>query len=77
MEKSVKKLQSDNIKLIEEFNTLINERKKLNNLRKLIKDSIKEFLGEKYDEEKHGSSDDEGFGMKKKKKKKKEEVKEQ
>lgn len=70
MEKAVKKLRNDNIKLIEEFNTLINEKKKLNNLRKMIKESLKEFLGDKYNEDKHGSSDDDGYKVGGKKKKK-------
>ena len=49
LEKQIKKLRNDNIKLIEEFNILVNEKKKLNDLRRMIKDSLKEFLGEKYD----------------------------
>ena len=69
MEKAVKKLRNDNIKLIEEFNTLINEKKKLNNLRRMIKESLKEFLGEKYEDDKHGSSEDDGYQTRGKKKK--------
>ena len=72
LEKQIKKLRSDNIKLIEEFNLLVNEKKKLNDLRRMIKDSLKEFLGETFDQIKHGSSDEEGFkgaGNKKKERK--------
>lgn len=51
----------DNIKLIEEFNTLTNEHKKLNNLRRMIKESIKEILGDDFDEEMVNSSEEEGI----------------
>lgn len=49
---------------------MINERKKLQNLRRLIKESIKEYLGDKFNEAKHGSSDEDPFNMASKKKKK-------
>ena len=38
----------DNVKLIEEFNTLQSEHKKLNDLRLMIKESIKELLGDDF-----------------------------
>jgi wobble nucleotide-excising tRNase len=41
-------MRNDNIKLIEEYNVLIGEKKKLNNLRKMIKESIKELKGEAF-----------------------------
>lgn len=59
LEKSIKKLRNDNIKLIEEFNTLTWEQKKLDNLRRMIRETIKEFMGEDYDENTINSSDDE------------------
>ena len=67
LEKSVKKLRGDNIKLIEEFNMLTNEHKKLNNLRRMIKESIKELLGDEYTSDIANSSDDEPFKQGKKK----------
>lgn len=54
-------MRGDNIKLIEEFNTLVGEKKKLNNLRKMIKESIREFAGETFKEEMINSSDDDAY----------------
>lgn len=68
LEKQVKKLRNDNVKLIEEFNTLTNEHKKLNNLRRMIKESIKEIMGENLKEDMLNSSDEDNHrgGNKKK-----------
>ena len=71
LEKQIFKLRNDNVKLIEEFNTLQNEHKKLNNLRLMIKESIKELLGDEFEQDMVNSSDDETYkkgGNKQKKK---------
>jgi len=54
-------LRTDNVKLIEEFNILKNEHKKLQNLRLMIKESIKELMGDEFKETMAYSSEDESF----------------
>jgi len=49
------------VKLIEEFNILKNEHKKLQNLRLMIKESIKELMGDEFKETMAYSSEDESF----------------
>lgn len=67
MEKSIKRLRADNIRLIEEYNALTNEHKKLRGLRKLIKEAVKELLGSEYNEDMVNSSEDEKKTMKRSK----------
>jgi len=64
LDKDYRRIQSDNIRLIEEYNKLINEKQKLSRLRKLIKEVIKEMLGEEYDPKMLDSEDEEGIGAK-------------
>jgi hypothetical protein len=54
------------VKLIEEFNNLQNEHKKLNDLRIMIKESIKDILGDDCKDENINSSDEESFKKKQK-----------